>query len=164
MREFVIKKCKFDHNVLITKIVIYTKNIYKINIFRWERGDIFLFQGFLHGNSWKKKNPKYAIQAILNMNGLKGDVGPSILWDSKVSYSILFFIILRYVVIKKCNFKVKNGVWVAFEPEPELANQLATKSKLNAGICTWYLQRKLRKGRTEQEVMDHSKAKKVKET
>ena len=137
-----IKKCKFDHNVLITKIVIYTKNIYKINIFRWERGDIFLFQGFLHGNSWKKKNPKYAIQAILNMNGLKGDVGPSILWDSKV----------------------KNGVWVAFEPEPELANQLATKSKLNAGICTWYLQRKLRKGRTEQEVMDHSKAKKVKET
>ena len=51
-----------------------------------------------------------------------------------------------------------------FEPEPELANHLATKSKLNAGICTWYLQRKLRKGRTEQEVMDHSKAKKVKET
>ena len=159
-----IKESKFDHNILITKIVIYIKNIFKKNIFRWERGDIFLFQGFLHGNSWKKKNPKYAVTAILNMNGLKGDVGPSILWDSKVSYSLLFFIILRDFVIKKFNFKVKNGVWVAFEPEPELANQLATKSKLNAGICTWYLQRKLRKGRTEQEVMDHSKAKKVKET
>ena len=128
-----IKNSIFDLKIMITKIVIY---------YRWERGDITVYQGFLHGNSWKKRNPKYAVSAILAMNGLKGEIGPSILWDSKI----------------------KNGVFCAFEPQGDLANHLASKTKLNAGVCTWYLQRKLRKARTEQEVLEFSKAKKVKAT
>ena len=131
MSKFLIKKYIFDLKILITKIVI---------LYRWERGDITVYQGFLHGNSWKKKNPKYAVSTILAMNGLKGEIGPSILWDTKI----------------------KNGVFCAFEPQGELANQLAGRVKLNAGVCTWYLQRKLRKARTEKEVVEFSMAKKIK--
>ena len=166
LSESLINICTIDLKILITKNVIFS---------RWERGDITVFQGYLHGGMWRKKNPKYAVMSILAMNGLKGEIGPSILWDSKtgksgvycafeVSYLVLFKI-LRVSLIKNYIFELKKlitKIVITLQPLGELADQLVTKTKLNAGVCTWNLQRKLRKARTEEEVLEFSKAKKVK--
>ena len=39
---------------------------------RWEHSEAWVFQGFLHGDLWKKKKGKYALNLILKMNGLNG--------------------------------------------------------------------------------------------
>ena len=120
---------------------------------RWERGQAFIFQGvkylytyvyisyniyvlshiflkgFLHGAYWKKPktNARWAIGNILKMNNLFGEFEVTS-WDAKGP---------------------KSGCFMAIQPHGELIEALSKKRRLNAGICTLILEKRLRKERTE---------------
>ena len=79
---------------------------------RWERGQAWVFSGFLHGNHFKSLKPKFAISSILKINGLKGEF-EDITW----------------------NTKTPNGVYVSFVPIGPLLQELEGKKKLNGGTC-----------------------------
>ena len=96
---------------------------------RWERGEALVFHGFLHGPVWKDKSfkPNYQLNTILKLNGLKGEF-ESLSW----------------------NDSTPNGAYISFEPIGELALKLEQRGmKLNAGICTLKLKKRIRKQRTE---------------
>ena len=96
---------------------------------RWERGEAIVFHGFLHGPVWKDKGfkPRYQLNTILKLNGIEGQF-ESLSW----------------------NDSVPNGTYISFEPIGELALTLESRGlKLNAGICTLKLSKRIRKQRSE---------------
>ena len=96
---------------------------------RWERGEALVFHGFLHGPVWKDRSfkPKYQLNTILKLNGLVGEF-ESLSW----------------------NDTVPNGTYISFEPIGELALTLENRGmKLNCGICTLKLKKRIRKQRSE---------------
>ena len=99
----------------------------------WERADAWIIQGFLHGQLWRdpKKKPKHLLAQVLKMNGISGEFD-LISWDTKNNI---------------------HGVFVSFEPKGDLISKLCNKSKLMAPQCTFVLQKRLRKKRTEAEFM-----------
>jgi len=99
---------------------------------RWERAEAWVYQGFLHGSIFKdpEMKPKYVIGNILKFNGLQGEFD-SITWDTKTP----------------------NGVWLSFEPKGPLIAKLDGKKRLNAGICTLILSKRLRKKRSEEDFL-----------
>ena len=109
---------------------------------RWETGDLYRYEGFLHGCSWKKKNSITALNLIFEMNKDKinsdkpFDYGPSIIWDTKSP----------------------RGVFCSFEPAGELALLLSDKEKwrLDAGICTWNIKCVRKKAISKEKVIERS--------
>ena len=97
---------------------------------RWERGTAWVYNGFLHGNLWKKKSPTFYLKKILQMNGLEGEFN-NLLWDTKCP----------------------NGVFISFEPQGQLIQDLDKKMRLNAGICTLQLKKRFRRCQTEEEIL-----------
>ena len=96
---------------------------------RWERGEALVFHGFLHGPVWKDRGykPKYQLNTILKLNGLEGEF-ESLSW----------------------NYSTPNGAYISFEPIGELAHKLENMGmRLNAGICTLKLKKRIRKQRSE---------------
>ena len=98
----------------------------------WERAEAVVFQGFLHGNSFKDPDmkAKFVIGSILKFNGLQGEFDV-ITWDTKVP----------------------NGVFLSFEPKGPLIAKLEGRKRLNAGICTLVLTKRLRKKRTKEDFL-----------
>lgn len=96
---------------------------------RWERGEALVFHGFLHGPVWKDRSykAKYQLNTILKLNGLEGEF-ESLSW----------------------NYSTPNGAYILFEPIGELASKLENRGmRLNAGICTLKLNKRIRKQRSE---------------
>ena len=98
---------------------------------RWERSEGWVFQGFLHGNLWKKLKGRYALSKILTLNGLQGQFD-NLTWDTKPP----------------------NGVWCTFEPKGLLAEALTRKNRLDGGTCSIKLQKRWRKAKTEEQFFE----------
>lgn len=99
---------------------------------RWERGDRWVFQGFLHGHFWQSQKSNRSVSKILKMNGLSGN-----------------FQIIQW---NKC----ANGIFVGFEADETLTTQLQGRGKLQAGICSLKLERKFRRAINEDDFLKKS--------
>lgn len=110
---------------------------------RWEMGNLWRYEGFLHGCSWKKKNSIRALNDIFAMNKDRFssdkpfDYGPSVIWDTKSP----------------------RGVFCSFEPAGDLALILSEKVqwRLDAGICTWNIKCVRKKAISKEEYLEKSK-------
>ena len=96
---------------------------------RWERLESWVFQGFLHGESWKKLKGSFVLRIALKKMNLEGLTFTNLTWDTRSP----------------------RGVFLAFEPEPRLAAALSVDMQLKIGGQRVILKKRLRKKYTEQE-------------
>ena len=98
---------------------------------RWERSSAVIFSGWLGGSCFKDNDmkPNYVLSNILKLNSLQGNF-EILSWEKKA-----------------------GGCWISFEPRGPLVGKLQNMKRLNAGISTLVLHKRLRQERSEEEFL-----------
>lgn len=102
------------------------KNLQLVAYNKWDRGSAFVYYGFLHGPHWREKKGTITLVKILAFNKIEGEF-----------YNLVY------------NTKNTSGVFISFEPKPDLAEKLNAKMTLDCGVCKLRLSKRLRQQKSE---------------